>query len=561
MLRIVLLTILLGPISLSAQPPAYPQNFFRNPLNIPILLAGNFGECRPGHFHSGLDIKTEGRENLPVYAAADGYVSRIKLEPGGFGHCIYITHSNGYTTLYAHLNDFAPAIGKYVHRKQYENESWTLDLSFTPDQFPVRKGDLIAFSGNTGGSTAPHLHFEIRDNRTEHPLNPQLFGFDIKDKKAPVISQLAIYDRAAASLPPQLLPLRKIGNTYYPEKDTIPVLSPDPGLGIVSDDFMEGSDNTLAFYTAEWYLDDSLQGKIVLDDIGYEETRYLHAFADYGVRQRQGPWVQRLYRLKGNRLGHIYESLNSRQGLIPLGDPGNHRVRIDLKDAYGNSSELRFTVSRHPGNEEGGCSGRLARANQINKLEIPGAYFYLDEQSLYDDACLTLGTYPDSNAVSPRFTIGSPDIPVHHSFDLYLKPDKLVPFALRSKVALIYSDGKDQSGRAATLSEKGQYKASVRALGDYRLVIDTTAPIAKAINPNRAEWTKIRSIAFRVTDNLTGIKSFRGELDGKWLLFEQQDKTWTYVFDEHCPKGKHELVIRVKDENDNQRTMHYTFTR
>ncbi len=176
----------------------YPQGYFRNPLRIPILLAGNFGECRPGHFHSGLDIRTGGHEGEPVYAAADGYVSRIKMEPGGFGHGLYITHPNGYTTLYAHLNDFVPRIQQYARAQQYAQESWTVDLRFSPGQFPVKKGEQIAWSGNTGGSTAPHLHFEIRDSKTEHPLNGQLFGLDIKDTRPPVPQQLAVYGKAVA---------------------------------------------------------------------------------------------------------------------------------------------------------------------------------------------------------------------------------------------------------------------------------------------------------------------------------------------------------------------------
>src|SRR4051812_21873328 len=149
-----------------AQKPDYPQDYFRNPLDMPILLAGNFGECRPGHFHSGMDIKTAGVENKPVYATADGYVSRIKMEPGGFGHALYITHPNGYTTLYAHLNDFIPALQQRVRQQQYAKESWTVDIQLQPGQFPVKQGDQIAWSGNTGGSTAPHLHFEIRDTKT-----------------------------------------------------------------------------------------------------------------------------------------------------------------------------------------------------------------------------------------------------------------------------------------------------------------------------------------------------------------------------------------------------------
>ena len=171
----VLFYLMLMGIATYAQN-TYPLNYFTNPLSIPIFLAGNFGECRANHFHSGIDIKTLGKENMPVHAAASGYVSRIKLDAVGFGHAIYITHPNGFTTLYAHLNDFAPALQKFVKQQQYAQKKWNIDVTLNPNQFPVRQGQFIAYSGNTGSSTAPHLHFEIRNTLSEHPLNPMLFG-------------------------------------------------------------------------------------------------------------------------------------------------------------------------------------------------------------------------------------------------------------------------------------------------------------------------------------------------------------------------------------------------
>ncbi len=197
MRKIILSCCLLPFISYgqkNGDKPNYPQNYFRNPLDIPILLAGNFGECRPGHFHSGVDIKTNGKENLPVRAAADGYISRIKTDKGGFGHALYVTHPNGYTTLYAHLNNYAGPVQQYLREKQYEKEQWNVDLELQPSQFPVKKGQQIAWSGNTGSSTAPHLHFEIRNTTTEHPLNPELFGLPIPDNIAPIPTSVAVYD-------------------------------------------------------------------------------------------------------------------------------------------------------------------------------------------------------------------------------------------------------------------------------------------------------------------------------------------------------------------------------
>jgi hypothetical protein len=556
------LTLLLfGEIAL-AQEPHYPQGYFRNPLRIPILLAGNFGECRPGHFHSGMDIKTGGHENEPVYAAADGYISRIKMEPGGFGHGLYITHPNGYTTLYAHLKDFIPEVQRYLRQQQYAKESWTVDLQLRPDQFPVKKGQQIAWSGNTGGSTAPHLHFEIRDTKTEHPLNPQLFGFDVKDGIAPALKQLVVYDMSNGIYEniPKFFALSKKDHSYTPSEDSITVSSGTIGIGLVTDDYMNGSDNTLAFYTAEWYMDGQLQGRLRLNDIGYDETRYMHAYADYRLKKGGKPWVQCLFQLPGNRLRQIYESLNATQGLLQPGDEAYHGIRIVVQDVIGNASEASFFLRGIEAPHSLSCSDPALPGKQ-NAFTTPDANFFLDEMALYDKTCIEISAVPDTKSLSPRVIIGRFTIPVHHYFDLSLKPSRLIPFSLRSKVAMIYNDGKEESGRAATLGAQGWYTASVRALGEYRLVADTTAPLLKPVGKIGANMSKAKSIAFKATDNFTSIKSFRGELDGKWLLFEQHEDVWTYVFDTHCSKGQHTLVIAASDENGNEARSTYTFTR
>jgi hypothetical protein len=566
MQRLLLFIVLLVcPHLLPAQSRSYPQGYFRNPLNIPILLAGNFGECRPGHFHSGMDIKTGGHENEPVFAAADGYVSRIKMEPGGFGHGLYITHPNGYTTLYAHLNDFTPAIQRYVRQQQYARESWTVDLQLPPKQFPVKKGQQIAWSGNTGGSTAPHLHFEIRDTETEHPLNPQLFGFNVKDNRAPVLKQLVVYDMTVGiyDVAPKFYPLSKKGSAFISAEDSITISSAVSGIGLVVDDYMPGSDNTLAIYTMEWYLDGILQGRVRLDDIGYDETRYINAFADYGLKKAGKPWVQCLFQLPGNRLSHIYASLNAARGLLRPGDEDYHQVRILVKDVAGNSSEMSFHLRCTEAPHAMFHCTEPAEAGKLNRYTTENVQFFLDEKALYDVTCIDISSTDAPGSLSSRIAIGRPTIPVHHSFDLSIKPSKLIPFALRGKIAMVYNDGsKAESGRAAMpAAQGGWYTASVRAFGEYRLVADTIGPLVKPVTKSEGNLSKARGIVFKATDETTSVKTFRAELDGKWLLFEQHEDEWKYVFDSHCPAGKHNLVVMASDENGNETMASYTFTR
>lgn len=537
--------------------PLYPQNYFRNPLNIPIVLAGNFGEPRSNHFHSGIDIKTNGKENLPVFAAAEGYISRIKMEKGGFGHALYVTHPEGFTTLYAHLNNFAPPIQKYLKRTQYEKESWAVDIQVSANMFPVRRGEQIAWSGNTGGSAGPHLHFEIRDTETEHPLNPQLFGFDISDTRAPVPTHIGVYDLGQSffSSPPKIVGLKNTGKVFT--TDTIVVNTTEVGIGINVNDYMNGSTNTLNFYTARWFVDGEHYGMIRLDDIGYDVTRYLHAYIDYPTKKQSNQWYQLLFRLPGNQLHHLYPVLNGR-GAISLSDKPRH-LKIELTDAAGNQSDISFYIRSSGTVAEAQCSN-LFKYSSSNTFEHPNLKFLLSDQHLYDDICFDLKTQQDEKNYSDRFIVHNISVPVHKYFDLSIKPNKAVPFELRDKVVMMYSDGKSEDAKAATF-ENGWYTTGVRTFGTYWLSSDTTPPVIKPLQAQGADLSKAKRLSFAVRDNLTSVKSFRAELDGKWLCFEPRGDTFFYTFDEHCPKGKHKLVITAGDENNNIQTLVYTFTK
>jgi hypothetical protein len=574
MRRLTLHLLLLGCLPLSGRAQevtGYPQGYFRNPLGIPIVLAGNFGECRPGHFHSGIDIKTQGRENLPVYAAAAGYVSRMKTEPGGFGHALYITHPNGYTTVYAHLNDFAPALQKYLREQQYKAERWNVDLVLPPDMFPVKKGEQIAWSGNTGGSTAPHLHFEIRDSRTEHPLNAQLFGFPYADQVAPQPLKLAIYRNPATEIyhqSPRLVSLRRKGNSYMPAAgDTIVIdHAEETGIGIEVNDFMDGSTNTLAFYTASVYLDGEEQCRVRLDNIGYGETRYLHAYADYKTRQEKKLWIQCLFRLPGNWLPGVYEFLNERKGLLQLTEGAVHELIIVLTDAAGNESRVQAFLRQAPPHEDQqedtaqACTDYF-HVNQINRIETVNLAFTLEPDALYTDLCFRFDRKADNSGCSDRFMLHDPTVPVHRYFELRIRPNKPVPFSLRDKIVLLYHDGNKESGKAAVRDENGWYKASVRSFGSYRLAVDTIPPVVASLNGKSNVLTGAKEIRFRATDAMTSVKQFRAELNGKWLLFEQSGHTFFYRFDDRCPKGRHNLKITAWDESGNKTVFHYPFTR
>ena len=545
----------------------YPKDYFIYPVDARISLAANFGELRPNHYHMGLDCRTNQVVNRPVKAAAGGYVARVTVEPLGYGQAIYINHPNGLTTVYGHLNRFFPALAKYVKEKQYEQQKWEVDLKMPPGLFPVTQGQFIAYSGSTGGSMGPHTHFEIRDTKTDKVLNELLFGLPIPDKVPPTILRLAMYDRnkSTYSQSPEIFYLKKVGGGYTTEESIIGVHSDKISFGISANDKQSGSHNPNGIYEAVIYLDQVPLSAFELDSISYAETRYVNAHIDYKTRAAGGPYIEHLSRLPGYPQG-VYKDIHG-DGVIELHDAGVHEVKIVVKDTYGNTSVLRFSIKKEPENESaapGPTPGSIEfQPEEVNVFENRNLQLYLPKATLYDSVAFSYSEKISdaTDAYSPDYSILSGLIPSQDYFTVRIKADKPVPENLQDKMVIIQSwKGKHEVARAS--SNDGWYSARFNNFGDFVLAADEVPPVIHVDFGDHANISRYHTIVATPTDNNHVIRNFRAYLDGKWLMFtNDKGRKYIYYFDTHCPRGTHQLKISVEDEAGNTTEKIYYFTR
>ena len=566
MRTVISLFFLLNALFVSAQifeAPHYPASYFRNPLKIPMSLSGNFGELRPNHYHMGLDIRTNKVQNLVVSAAADGYISRVKIEPFGFGRAIYINHPNGLTTVYAHLNNFFPELEKYVKEKQYSQESWSIFITIPPGLFPVKKGTFIAYSGTTGGSQAPHLHFEIRKTELDQNLNPLLFGFPIADKTSPVIQRLAIYDRTQSiyEQTPRFLDTRRTGNNFNISQGLAVVSSPRICFGISAFDTQTGSSNHNGIYEADLFVDDSPIIGFRMNEISYLDTRNLNAHIDYKTREIYGPYIQLLSNLPGYR-NSIYKEVAG-DGVIDLSDGNTRKIRIDVYDAYGNKSVLQFSI-RYNGNrnEQAPVFGKLFKPMMVDGFEATDCEFYLGENSLYDSVHIAYTRNEQASSfVSALHVIGSTRVPLAEAITVRIRPTRTLSEWEKSRVVMQRSAGEDLEVRRVEWNN-GWAKANFLEFGSFQLLIDDEAPQIIPTFVDGANLSKASRIVINVKDNNHQYKNFRAELDGQWLRFtNDKARSFIYIFDEKCAKGEHQLKVSVEDEAGNRSEKLFRFVR
>lgn len=566
--RIIILSLLL--LRASADNKNNKMQFI-SPVKIPLALSANFGELRIDHFHSGLDIKTQGETGKEVVATAAGYVYRISVSPGGFGKALYIKHPSGFSTVYGHLERFNPEIDKYVKAQQYEKKSFLVTLYPSRDKFEVNQGDIIAYTGNSGSSGGPHLHYEIRKSDGEIPVNPLIFNFGVSDNIKPVIDKLVIYPVNSNTLINNQNKKKSVNVAGSNGKYTLPSdteidISGEVGFGIRSYDLLDESTNKCAVYSIELLIDSISVFKYSMDAFSFNESRYINSHIDYETYQKEEIYIERTFVLPNDKLS-VYKNLINR-GIYTFNDNRTHSAEIIATDINENKSRLSFKIQgrllkmRDVNDKNEGILMPYNKSNSFEsenvKVNIPNGAMYDTISFLYKRSAGSFGMLSDLHSIHNIYT------PVHKPYTLSIKPD-LIPAGKKSKM-LIIAVGEDRKKSALNSYWSDDYiSAEVKSFGKFYVGIDTIPPGITANGiVQGANLSGKKEMRIRISDDLAGINYYEPTLDGKWALFEydQKNNVLIYTFDpERITRGtKHKLSLKVADNKDNISFYNCSFT-
>jgi hypothetical protein len=542
----------------------YPKDYFSAPLSIPMELSGNFGELRPNHFHAGFDFKTQQREGLDVLAVADGYVSRIKISTFGNGKTIYVTHPNGYTSVYAHLQKATDTIETYIKAEHYKKESFEIEMFYKPNELVVKKGQIIALSGNTGASEGPHLHFEFRDSKTEYVINPMLFGFDkyLKDSKRPTLSGVYVYPldhnttvNQSKRPVPLNLSLQKDG-TYLSDKV---IANGKIGFGITAFDYDDVSFNKNGIYKVQSFFNGIPNFGYQFDTYSFDEMRYINALVDYAKYKKTQQRVQKLFMKKPYKLSFI---VTDETFGIPVVVPNlSSLYRIEVSDFFGNQTIVSIPIEYDTlptiVEPEPIVSNYFIKSDKDSNFAKENMSVFFPAGTFYDDFGLNFDVKNDT------LFLHEDTVPAHTNFTISIEDSKYTE-EQRQKIFIGRIQGKNISYNP-TFRKDSIFSAKVKTLGKYALVLDAIPPSITISNPIEGKWlSNEKSIQLTISDSLSGIKSYNGYLNGKWILMEYDNKTKkiTHNFsDSVVAEGANDLKVVVIDNVGNSTIFETRFFR
>lgn len=566
MKKLCLLLLLVFEISHAQKPLAfnqddkqYPQNYFRSPLDIPTELSGTFGELRGNHFHAGMDFKTQQQEGFEVFTVAKGYVSRIKISQWGYGKAIYITHPNGYTSVYAHLKKFNEHIENYVKEKQYQKESYEIELFPKKNELPVGTDEVIGFSGNTGGSFGPHLHFEIRDRKTENPINPLLFGYKVNDSIKPTVQSLYAFPIGENSHVNKLGMKQQL-NSFISKKGVLKTKTlkafGEVGFGVSAFDLFN-DENKNGIYSLKMYVNGKKVHDFEAKTFSFSKTKFINLLIDYEIYKTKNQRIQKCFVEPANKIGMYNPKLN---GVLNIEEGKKYNVVILATDFAGNFQKVKFSI-------QGEKASKIIRKKEVitpykiqhqieNKFSVGNATITFPTDSFYEDVYLNI---EKNDTITKIHTATLPLRKKYHvSFDVSKYPKET-----QEKMFVAYIN--TATGRKTyrqTRLENNTLHAKVKELGDYILQVDNTPPKITFMNLEEEEWVGNQPyLEINIEDNESGIASYRATINGEWILMEYESKEnlLSYDFKDLKLKTKHLLEVTIKDKVGNTTTVKRTF--
>ena len=535
------------------------QNSGDYPLEIPIILSGTFGELRPNHFHAGIDIKTKGTEGFKVYSIGDGYVSRIQITHGGYGKALYIKHDNGQSSVYAHLQKFSPKIEKIVKEIQYSKESYTFRTYPSKDEIRISEKELIGFSGNTGRSFGPHLHYELRDE-LDRPINPMAFkNYSVRDTIPPVV--LGLYYKlipensiSGSNSSFNELKLKKISNNLF-ISDTLKTSGP-VGFGINSFDRMNNTWNKMGLSDIKANLDGEEVFEMNLNSFSYDEWRHINTFIDYASYKNKKIRIQKLYIEDYNPLDMYNRSLGN--GVINIKNQDKvYLYAIRLFDYNKNYTEILVPISwkekiNYKTKELESDNIYSIYKDSVYNLLFASSSIKLSKNTFYTDKEIEI-TERDN-----ILSIDEDSIPVLKEITIKFNTDRYND-SLVNKTYIAKLEKDDKSSFVSNSLKNDNLIADIKLLGDYMIKVDSIPPSINLIDIEDSQWISNRDkLQIKINDKNSGISSYRGALNGRWILLEYNPMKGilTYDFNDNINNSEPKNILKVNVTDNVGNTKH-----
>lgn len=521
---------------------------FHPPIDAPFNLSGTFGEFR-SRFHTGIDFK--GGEGINIFSIEDGYISRIEVSPSGYGKVVYITHPNGYSSVYAHLSRFSPDIERYIKSEQYRSKSYTVKKFPKKDQIQVKRGELLGYSGNTGRSFGAHLHFEIRDTNSQDALNPLMFNYTYEDLERPIIRGLYTINENNTLIRdlPKRIRISKTNDSTYVADNII--FNGDIGFGIdIYDIQYKNLFNRNGVYKVELLIDSIQKFSYSMDRIKFSENHYKKLMYDYLSLVKNNRRVLKVYIPPRSNLSFL--KTNDFNGIIKSNEIINSKVNIKVTDWNNNSSYLEFKIiSADTLKSNKPLNGIEILTNQKYVINKGESVVEINKNTFYEDVLLNITSKDDTIDLGDEIT------PFRSSIKLKIPIDKNIDSLSLSQTFI----GKIVNNKINYISSKindSYITANTSSLGRYIISRDSILPEIRPINfKNKSNVKSNKTLRLRIKDDKSGIKNYKAYINGKWALFEYEPKQ-NLIFhdlsDSVIEDGENDLLIEFEDGVGNKQT-------